>query len=264
MCGILFCTHGKVIKPDFLNQFPGQLSPRVFGVVEIPELIKYITTSKTDFIRRSGRNRDLELIFESVRSVFKQWLKKIGVISSEVMDDKEAKQIERELKKIIEDVPELGDFLGMRLKKEVLTEADEGYIAVEILDTGEKTLPDGEGVKSGDMSPTSPGDGNEPTLIHNPKGDTKAKPISRSAKKGPKIGFVEQPDQIDLAWIESGAILINSGHPSYLTTLPNSKARCLHSLFAIGCVIQRMISQRDEENHDLSFIDRMMSIWGKK
>ena len=46
--GILLCTWGKVIKTDFLNQFPGELMNRIFRIAEIPNFVKFITTSKCD------------------------------------------------------------------------------------------------------------------------------------------------------------------------------------------------------------------------
>ena len=52
LCGVLLCTHGKVIKADFFNQFPSEVGPRIIGVVEIPDFIHFLTSPKIDFIRR--------------------------------------------------------------------------------------------------------------------------------------------------------------------------------------------------------------------
>jgi len=49
--GVLLCTGGKVIKPDFLNQFPGELMSRIFGIADLPNFVKFLTTSKCDFNR---------------------------------------------------------------------------------------------------------------------------------------------------------------------------------------------------------------------
>ena len=43
ICGVLLCTYGKVIKVELFNQFPGSFGPQIFGLVEIPELVKFLT-----------------------------------------------------------------------------------------------------------------------------------------------------------------------------------------------------------------------------
>lgn len=50
LCGVLLCTHGKVIKTDMFNQFPGDIGARIFGLVEIPDFVHFLTSAKTDFI----------------------------------------------------------------------------------------------------------------------------------------------------------------------------------------------------------------------
>ena len=70
VCGVLLCTHGKVIKADLFNQFPGSFGPRLLGVVEIPDFVKFLTTSKTDFIRK-GKHREFERLYDPIRQEFK-------------------------------------------------------------------------------------------------------------------------------------------------------------------------------------------------
>ena len=77
VAGVLLSTWGKVIKPELFNQFPSGLGPRIFGLVEIPEFVKYLTTSKTDFIRR-GKHKQLEALYGPIREEFKNWLAELG------------------------------------------------------------------------------------------------------------------------------------------------------------------------------------------
>ena len=51
--GVLLCTHGKVIKSETFGLHTGPLGARFSGMVEIPELIKFVTTNKSDL--KGGR-----------------------------------------------------------------------------------------------------------------------------------------------------------------------------------------------------------------
>lgn len=57
IAGIGICVYGKVVKYDFFNQFPGEVSPRILGIIEIPPFIKFLSTSKTDFVRQKSYRR---------------------------------------------------------------------------------------------------------------------------------------------------------------------------------------------------------------
>ena len=91
--GVLLCTHGKVIRADLFNQFPANYGPRIFGVVEIPGFIDFITTSKTDFNRGRGRNRAFERLYGPLRQEFRNWLAGLGVHQIESEDTGEAARL---------------------------------------------------------------------------------------------------------------------------------------------------------------------------
>ena len=265
VCGILLCTLGKVIKPDFFNQFPSSLGPRIFGVVEIPGFAKYLTTAKNDFIRK-GRHREFEGMYDPIRQEFKKWLKDIGVESGEVINTDEASKLEKELNALMKELPELGDFFGFRTPKSILIPKIDGPINAVTIEGIETTLPITNvpvvcGVVVGPVGP-----GNVPglALVEKPEaGVDKAKPISRISKRGPKITFQEVPERIDLAWVEGNNIIVNNGHPGYRKISSSSALRRLHCLFAIACAIQRFLINQGE-TLDPMFVDRMMAAWGKK
>ena len=262
VCGVLLCTYGKVIKADLFNQFPSNLGPRLFGIVEIPEFIKFLTTSKTDFIHKR-KQREFETLYDPIRQEFKDWLKDLGIETSEIKDSDEAIKLERELKKLIEDIPELAEFFGFRSRKNVLQLSDTGSLNANFQNGIDETFPIGEGSSDRDIGPVDVG--NEPgkALVEDDKGSEKVEPISRKSRKGPKITFFEAPNRVDLAWVEGNCIFINTGHPCYAKTHTNITARRLHNLFAIASAIQRFLGN-ESTTPDLMFIDRMMSAWGSK
>jgi len=126
ICGVLLCAHGKVIKGDFLNQFPGGLSSKILGVVEVPSFIDFITTAKTDFMHKRGEYKNFESFYGPVREEFKAWLTELGVQQLEDEYSSEARKLERELSKILDEVPELAEFFGFRTRKSLLQQSKDG------------------------------------------------------------------------------------------------------------------------------------------
>jgi hypothetical protein len=262
--GVLLCTHGKVIRADLFNQFPGNYGPRVFGVIEIPGLIDFITTSKTDFNRGKGRNRSFERLYGPLRENFKDWLTGLGIEQIEPQDTGEAGKLERELRQIAESVPELSEFFGFRNRTTVLQPKSDGKIAADLHDGIEPAFPEGEGTRSPNPGPPEPGDKLGTALIANKEnGQQRANPISRRGRRGPRISFESRLDRIDLAWVDGNTVVINSGHPSYKKTASSATARRIHSIFAIASAIQKFIADPDASD-DLMFVDRMLSAWGEK
>jgi hypothetical protein len=262
VCGVLLCTHGKVIKADLFNQFPGSFGPRLLGVVEIPDFVKFLTTSKTDFIRK-GKHREFERLYDPIRQEFKSWLKNLGVVTIEITDRDEAIKLERELKKLVEDIPELSEFFGFPSPKNVLEKYEKGSIFATTQEGIEKTFPVGNGRRGKSSGLVDTGEESGESFKEDQEGLEKTKQISRTARRGPKIAFVEAPDRSDLAWVDGNNVVINSGHPSYVKVRSDPATRRLHSLFAIASAVQRFLGGQSD-TPDQMFIDRMMAAWGKK
>jgi hypothetical protein len=262
LCGVLLCTRGKVIKADLFNQFPSDIGPRIMGVVEIPDFVHFLTSAKTDFIRR-WKHKEFEGLYNPVRQEFKAWLSELGVQSSEVSASDEALKLERELKKLVDDIPELGEFFGFRGIKTILQSSGRGPVTAESQEGAEITFPIGEGEAGEGEGPLDVGQGPGQALVENEeKGTIPAKPISRTSRRGPKIAFNEAPSRSDLSWVDGNNVVINSGHPAYLKVSANSVAKRLHCIFAIANAIQKFIS--GSETEEVTFTDRMMAAWGRK
>ena len=263
LCGVIVCTRGKVIKSEMFNQFPGSFGARVLGLVEVPGLVSFLTTSKTDFIRRI-KHKDFENLYSPVRQEFKSWLNELGVEPPTPSDTDEARVLERELKKVLDDIPELADFFGFRARKKVFSPSVSGETPVTTHEGVEPTFPVGSGEAGEGLAILDVGDQPGTTLVEDKEHPTTiATPISRVARRGPKIEISNQPDRQDLAWVEGSTIYINTGHPSYLKSRSNIMARKIHSLFALANAIQRFLSS-GADTPDLTFTDRLMASWGKK
>jgi hypothetical protein len=262
LCGVLLCTHGKVIKPDLFNQFPGDIGARIMGLVEIPDFVHFLTSSKTDFVRRK-RLREFEKLYNPIRQEFRDWLKGLGVEPPETTSRDEAARLEREIRKLVDDIPELGEFFGFRIPKQVLQNQASGETLADAQQGAEVTFPIGEGQSHGGEGPLDVGEGPGEALVEDAeKGSIRAKPISRTGRRGPKVAFSESPDRVDLAWVDGNNIVINSGHPAYRKVISNTTANRLHCMHAVANAVQRFLFNGQPE--DLIFTDRMMSAWGKK
>jgi hypothetical protein len=262
LCGVLLCTFGKVIKADFFNQFPGAFGTRIFGIVEIPEFINFLTTQKTDFTKR-GQFKKFESLMSPIRTEFILWLKEIGVESKEILEKDDAIKLEREIKKILDDIPEITQFFGFWSKKHILAESDEGNTSAENQEGRDASYPDGLGERGESPGLSDTGDQDGFALKENKEGEKKALPISRSSKRGPKIGFREEKDKIELAWVEGNNIIINIGHPIYEKVKSNNKYKTLIQMFSIAGAIQKYKGADESEAPDFLFIDRMMAAWGR-
>ncbi len=262
-CGLLLCTRGKVIKADLFNQFPGNFGPRIIGLVEVPAMVGFLTTAKTDFARRL-KPGEFERLYGPIREEFKAWLAELGIQPTEIAGTDEAARLERELRKVLEDIPELSEFSGFRSKKPVLEERGNGQTKAVVREGIDVTYAVGEGSSQRGEAPVDVGEHPGEALTEDPQqGTAQVSPITRTARRGPRIGFAEAPDRVDLAWVDGNSVIINSGHPSYARARPDSTARRHHCLFAIGSAIQRYLAPSDGAT-DLMFVDRMMAAWGKK
>lgn len=261
--GILLCTLGKVIKADLFNQFPGSIGSRILGVVEIPGFAEFLTTAKTDFLH-GPRHRKFESLYNPVRQEFKSWLEELGVQSQEIIGNNEAIKLEKELKKMLDDIPELSDFFGFRTRKTILQPDNSGTTKARQQEGIEVTFPIGEGERGEGLGPVDEGEQPGQVLSEDKKDGTEpAKPINRVSRRGPKITFIEATDRKDLAWVEGNNIAINCGHPSYIRVRYNSSAKRIQNLFAIASAVQRFMATKSEIK-ELMFIDKMMAAWGKK
>ena len=262
VAGVLLCTHGKVIRGDLFNQFPGSYGPKVFGVFEVPGFIQYITTSKTDFNRGRGRNRQFERLYGPLRQEFAAWLAGLGVQQAELEDPREAARLERELRRIAESIPELSDFFGFRNRTRVLRPNDDGPTLADEHEGTEPTFPVGEGHRGDEPGPPAPGDEPGTALVENQdSGRQRANPINRRARSGPRVAFDSRPERVDLTWVDGNTVYINTGHPAYKKADTNANSRMVHCIFAIAGAIQRFLAE-PESTDDLMFVDRMMSVWG--
>ena len=263
--GVFISTRGKVVKAELFNQFPGQFGSQIMGLVEVPGLVQFLTTNKCDFIRGRGKNREFSRLYDPVRAEFVAWLKALGVQVPEPANRDDASILERELRQLVNDVPELAEFFGPTEKRPVLALNDGADISANLQEGQEGTFPaqPGHGRLPG-PGLVAPGDYPGESLVETDQdGQVKAAPISRRARGGIKVSFESRPEQLELAWVNGNGLVVNSGHSAYEKAQQNAHSRTTHSLFAIATAMARFLMQ-NEVLDDPRFVDRMMQAWGSK
>ena len=103
--GMLLCTRGKVIKSELFGLSTGILGSKLFGIVEIPELVGYMTTNKCDLKSSPGRYRDLNRLLDPIREKLREFLATHGVAVVEQSRNQLSARLERELTKLVRRLP---------------------------------------------------------------------------------------------------------------------------------------------------------------
>ncbi|MEM5871896.1 MAG: ATP-binding protein [Candidatus Aenigmatarchaeota archaeon] len=261
--GVGISVYGKLIKHDFFGQFPTENISKIFGIIEVPLFINFLNTSKNDFIRSRSTAKKFSQLYEPAKKKFKEWLEKTGIKTIETVHTEDAVKLEQEVNKLARELPEILQLFGLKSQGAVHIKNTFGETNVIEVSGSEITFPIGNGESSKEAGFLDSGVQNGQALQENKNGSTRASPISRSKKTGLRISFMELSGDNRLAWLETNTVIINISHPSYVKIKSNNQARKLHNIFAIAIVIERELKKANLIDEDESFIEKMMSAWGK-
>ena len=257
--GIALSTYGKVIKREFLNIYPSKYTDRIMGIVEIPQLIMCLTTSKTDLNKTGGDWRPIRKVYLQAQDEFKNWLDGLGALPTGKVARVEAIKLERTVRQILSSIPEIESFFrGPYRRKDVFVSSSSGTPAssAEGIQT---TFPEGEeGIKGSEAPPDAGPDSGE-RIDQDSEGEKKASPISRKSRTGPRISWVNSPGRDELGWVDQGIIYINMEHPAYKRA--GGRYKYYHDLMSVAFAIARYANKANIEEFDL--LNLFFSTWGK-
>ena len=256
--GVLLCTHGKVIKPELFGLSTGQLGAKLFGIVEIPGLIQYLTTNKTALKGGPGRTQGLNRLLDPVREELRKYLAQHGIAVAEQRRNQLSAKLERELTRMVKRLPELQDFDGLLRKSQRLRKSDSG-----ITPTSPNTDRPGDGTSEtneGSASTSSSSGGR--SRKSDPEGKTPATRQRSRRNQGPRVAFEEHPDRNETAWLDSDTVVINSGHTAYSQRISQDQARLTYCMFAIGVALDK--ADLIESNDSVSYVDKFIAAWGSQ
>jgi len=112
--GIAISTFGKIIRRDFLRQYFKEMG-RITGVIEVPELVECLTTSKCDFRKEGSAGRRYYRFSKVAQREFRRWLEELQIVEqTDAVADKDVKRLERVVTRIVSGMPDLQHFYGFR------------------------------------------------------------------------------------------------------------------------------------------------------
>jgi len=257
--GIALSAYGKVIKREFLNIYPSKHTDKIMGIIEIPQLIMCLTTSKTDFNKKSSEWRSIRKIYGRAQDEFKDWLDNLGALPTIKAARAEASKLERTVRQILSSLPEIeGFFTGPYRRKDVFVSDSSGTPASSA-EGIQATFPQGGGGVKGSEAVSDKGIDNGKRIDEKSQGEKKASPISRKSRTGPRIVWVDSPGREELGWIDQGIIYINEGQPAYKRA--ERQYKYYHDLVSVAVAIARYANKTDIEPFDL--LSQFFSIWGR-
>ena len=236
--GVLLCTYGKVIKSELFGQSTGMLGAKLFGIVEVPHLIKYLTTNKSDLKGGPGRNRELNALLDPIRERLRKFLVNHGVTLTEQSRNRLSEKLERELIKMVPRLPELQDFEGLLHESRKLRKSD-----------------------SDNKLTSKGGQGDSRKSNKTSKTQTKRQQPRRKRKSGPRVAFESHSSRGETAWIDSNTVVINSGHEAYCNRATQDQARLTYCMFAIGVALDKAELVQPADGG--SYVDKFIAAWGK-
>ena len=263
MQGIAVATFGKIIRRDWLRQYFKEMD-RVTGIIEVPELVECLTTSKCDFRKEGAAGKKYYRFNKAAQEEFRRWLEEIQLLErKEASADKDTRRLQRLVNRIVGEIPDLQQFYGFRSDKVGLVHDAGGNLFGTNPDMA--LNPENERESSSEKEELIQSVANG--LEDDSRGgraledgdDLAAIKRLRSVKFGPAIHYVESPDRADISWMEGDTVLINTAHPTYKKAIEKKVAE-YHDLFAVALAMLREVPTAHEK---LELLEKFMSGWGR-
>ena len=255
--GVLLCTYGKAIKTELFGLSTGLLGSRLFGIVEIPELVHYLTTNKSDLRGGPGRSRGLNSLLNPIREELRQFLAQHGIAVVEPHRNQLSAKLERELTRMVRSLPELQNFDGLLRQSRRLRKDTSGTT----LTSPETSRANGTETSDNDINGSSAPSSGGTSRREDEQGKTPAKRQRTRRNQGPRVAFEDHPDRSETAWLDSDTVIINSGHTAYRKRVNQDQARLTYCMFAIGVALDK--ADLIEPDQGISYVDKFIGAWGQ-
>ena len=263
--GIAISTFGKIIKRDYLRQYFKEMS-RITGIIEVPELVECLTTSKCDFRREGSAGRRYYRFNKVAQREFKRWLEEQHLVEqTEATTDRDVKRLERVVTRIVSEMPDLQHFYGFRSERATLVQDPGGETygalpqALPRIKEEESKIAEEATPSAHDLVKTALEQAARDGRALEPGQELLATQRMRSAKFGPTLRYVDAPDRVDISWMEGDMVLINTAHPTYRKAA-EKKVVEYHNLFATALAMLREVPTSQEK---LELLEKFMMGWGR-
>lgn len=267
--GIAASTYGKVIKRgwEWLGITPKHPNC-LAGIVEVPALAELLITNKADFLKDTTSLQKYYKYRKAIQEAIGPVLRELGEEAPQQERMEESlrpleREIERVLKDLVPDFPELAPLLGTRGRQEsvegVLPDPNEEPVGVIQPGVGAMTGTEG-GSGEGTGVAVAPGflPGQRIALAPEPTERGRSHE-GRLKRPGLMIGFEDDPNREEMGWLLGNNIWVNRQHPAYQRAL-GAGADTYHVMLTVGCVLSAHLQV---EKPPQQFISRFLSLWGR-
>ena len=218
-----------------------------------------LTTSKTDFNKKSSGWRSTRKVYGRAQNEFKDWLDNLGALPTVKAARTEASKLEKTVRQVLSSLPEIESFFRGPYRKKDIFVSDSSGIPASSTEGVQPTFPEEEGEAKGSEAVSDEGTNDGERIDENLQGEKKASPISRKSRTGPRVVWVNSPGREELGWIDQGVIYINEGQPAYKRA--ERQYKYYHDLVSVAVAIARYTNKTDIEAFDL--LNQFFSIWGR-
>lgn len=258
--GLAVSTYGKVIKSgwEWLGINPSREN-NIVGVVEIPELASILTTSKMDFLKDAKSLKKYYSFRKAIQQAVTPLLAEMGEEVNHLAEQKIfcslANEIERALRYVLGDFPELVPLLGIRHLKKLGLGLEPVIGSLISITTGNPAQEDASTEEQENASNKQSSD-NQPK---NPSAISAKK--SKKSSKGPalSIGFEKREQGDGMARMMESKIWINSSHPAY-QRVKKTKQEPYHIVFCVALALSDFLEDNSSPH---KFIDDFLASWGR-
>ncbi|HUI64861.1 MAG TPA: ATP-binding protein [Bacteroidota bacterium] len=260
MQGIAISTFGKIIRRDWLKQHVKEFE-RITGIIEVPELVECLTTSKSDFRKEGTAGAKYYRFSKAAQQEFRRWLEEINLLDpTQGSPDRDTQRLQRVVNHIVAGMPDLQQFFGFRQEREVLVHSAQGNgqgDAEDASSAGELSAHDSSAESRNEAETEHTKERGGITLEDGT--ELPAERRVRMTKFGPAIRHVHASERADISWMEGETVLINTAHPTYHKA-EEKKILEYHNLFAVALAMLREVPSAQEK---LALLEQFMSQWGR-
>ena len=263
--GIAISTYGKVIKRgwDWIGiqpRNPTQLS----GVIEMPKLSQILTLNKADFLKDAASLKKYYRFRKAIQGALEPILEQLDEVSDHRdHSEKNLRPLEKEIELVLSNMeiefPELSPLFvrPRRINPGSGGLSDPNVFPIDAL-FDEIDAMAGEGERAEGLSLSAKNYTSGGGVPGDNPAQSGSKPEGSSRLPDIMIGFEDNSNREDIAWMVDNTVWINRSHPAYQRVM-DTEAETYHIVLAVSWVLSRHLE--DERSPQL-FINRFLSNWG--
>jgi hypothetical protein len=248
-----------VIKRDWFRKYPRDAG-RITGFVEVPLLVGALNTTKSDFLKTGAEGQRFYQFYREMQRELGEWLGNLGQLAAQPEPTKEAQKLEKLVREILQEIPELQKLFSLRGQGRVVIPDPTGNPAAQG-EGGVQGVPGTlGGGGTGGTVPAAPGPEEDSYPVIDERGGLRGAPRPRPIRLGPHVMWMDGGSEQALGWVDGDNVVINKAHPAFLKA-EREGMKGYHDLLSIAYAILEHLTGEGED--PLALLNRFMAAWGR-